>query len=375
MTPMLGSKLRRGSRCNPISMHLRTLASLLVALLTLGLVAGCGGGGDAADSSTDVQELLDDTFSGDKAIESGRLDLGVRLESDTGQPATVKVSGPFQSQGAGRLPLLDVDASLEGGGQSLKGGLTATEDQAFVSWDGTSYEIAGPVFQQFKAGYEEAAKQSEDQQNQSLASLGIDPRRWLTNAENEGERDVGGTETILITGDVDVPKLLEDVDGALEKVRSLGVQGSEDLPERLTDEEKRQTAEAIDNLSVEIYTGAEDRILRRMVVALGLKAPEGSTSDGAQSVDIRFDLQLLEVNEDQEIQAPENAESFDKLLEQLEGLGLSLGQLGGLGGSGSGSGGGGGTTQQNLEEYSKCIQEAAGDNAKVRKCADLLTTP
>ena len=357
-------------------MHLRTLASLLVALLTLGLVAGCGGDGDAADADTDVQQLLDETFSGDKSIESGRLDLALGLESDGGQPVTVNVSGPFQSQGAGRLPQLDVDASFEGGGQAFNGGIAVTEDRAFVSWDGTEYEIAGPVFQQFKAGYEEAAKQSEgQQQDQSLASRGIDPRRWLTNAKNEGERDVGGTETILITGDVDVPKLLEDVDSALEKVRSLGVQGSDQLPERLTDEDKRQTAEAIDDLSVEIYTGAEDRILRRIVVALALTAPEGAT-DGAESVDVKFDLQLLEVNEDQTIEAPENAESFDALLEQLQGLGLSLGDLGGLGAGGAGSGGGGGgATEQNLQEYSECIQKAAGDNAKVRECADLLTTP
>ena len=220
-----------------------------------------------------------------------------------------------------------------------------------------------------------ARKQSEDQQNQSLASLGIDPRRWLTNAKNGGERDVGGTETILITGDVDVPKLLEDVDDALEKVRSLGVQGSDQLPERLTDEDKRQTEEAVDQLSVEIYTGADDRILRRIVVALGLKMPEGATSGGAQSADVRFDLQLLEVNEDQQIEAPENPESFEKLLEQIEGLGLDLGSIGAGPGSDSGSGGGGPTTEQNLEEYSRCIQEAGGDNAKVRKCADLLTTP
>ena len=128
-------------------------------------------------------------------------------------------------------------------------------------------------------------------------------------------------------------KLLEDVDGALEKVRSLGVQGSDQLPERLSDEEKQQTAEAIENLSVEIYTGAEDRILRRMVIALGLKAPEGTTG-GAQSADVRFDLQLLDVNEDQEIQAPENAKSFDDLVKQLDELGITegLGSLGGLGG-------------------------------------------
>jgi hypothetical protein len=350
----------------------RTLAFLLVALLA---VAGCGGG-DAADSSTDVDELLEDTFSGGKAIESGRLDLSLGIESDTGQPVTVELTGPFKSQGAGRVPQVDLDASLEGGGQSIQAGVTATEDQAFVSYGDDTYAIAGPVFQQFKAGYEEAAKDSSGEKGQSLASLGIDPRRWLTNAENAGESKVGDTDTIKITGDVDVRKLLEDVDGALERVRALGVGGSGRIPERLTDEEKRQTEEAIDRLSVEIHTGADDRILRRMVIALGLKAPEG-TESGAQSVDVRLDLQLLEVNEDQDIEAPENAKPFDELVQRLEDLGIgNLGALGLGGASGSGSGsGGGGATEESLEQYSQCIQEAAGDSDEVRKCADLLTTP
>jgi len=347
-------------------MLLRTLALLFVALL---VVAGCGG--DSADSSTDVDQLLEETFSGGKSIESGRLDISLALESQGGQPVTLDLSGPFRTQGAGRLPQLDLDASFAGGGQSIEAGVTATEDQAFVSYGADSYEIAGPVFQQFKAGYEEAARQSGGgQQDQSLASLGIDPRRWLTNARNAGEAKVGDTDTIRITGDVDVMKLLEDVDGALERVRSLGIQGSEQLPERLTDEEKRQTAEAVERLDVEIYTGADDRILRRMVIGLGLQAPDG----GAQAVDVRFDLQLLEVNEDQEIEAPDGAKPFEELLAQLEGLGIDLGRLGGLGGGGQG-GSGGGASQENLERYSQCIQEAAGNSDEVRKCADLLTAP
>jgi hypothetical protein len=355
-------------------MHLRSFGTLLVVLLTLGLFAGCGGG-DEADSSTDVNQLLEDTFSGGKAIESGRLDVALGIESDGGQPVTVKLAGPFQSQGAGRLPQLDLDASFAGGGQSIEAGVIATKDQAFVSYGKDTYEIAGAVFQQFKAGYEEAAKQSSGQENQSLATLGIDPRRWLTNAKNAGEAKVGDTDTVKITGDVDVPKLLEDVEGALEKVRALGVQGSDQIPERLTDEEKRQTEEAIERLNVEIYTGAEDRILRRIVVGLGLKAPEDKSASGAQSVDVRFDLQLLEVNEDQEIKAPEGAKPFEELAARLEDLGIgNLGQLGaGIGGSDSS--GGGGATQENLEKYSQCIQDAAGNSDEVRKCADLLTTP
>ena len=334
-------------------------------------MVGCGG--DSADSGTSVDQLLDETFASGKSIDWGRLDSALDVASDSGDPVRLQVSGPFQSQGAGRLPQLDVDASFSGGGQSLEGGVTATADRAFVSYGGDTYEIAGPVFQQFKAGYEEAAKQSSGQKDQSLASLGIDPRRWLTNAQNAGEAKVGDTDTIKITGDVDVPKLLDDVDGALEQVRRLGVQGSEQLPQRLTDDEKRQVEEAVEKLDVEIYTGADDRILRRMVIALGIKAPEGG-EQGADAVDLRFDLQLLEVNEDQAIEAPQNAKSFDELVQQLEGLGL--GNLGLPGaGAGAGGAGSGGAGQENLEQYSQCIQKAGGNSEAVRKCADLLTAP
>jgi hypothetical protein len=354
-------------------MHLRILAILFLALALV--AGGCGGDGESADSDTDVDQLLQDTFAGGKSIESGRISLALDIASEGGtasEPLTVKVSGPFQTQGASRLPLLDIDASLEGGGQSMAGGLTTTADQAFVTIGGTAYEIAGPVYEQFKAGYEQAANDSSSQKDQSLASLGLDPRRWLTNARNEGEAKVGDTDTIKITGDVDVPKLLDDVNGALGKVRSLGVQGADQIPDELTDAEKRQAAEAIDELSVEIYTGADDRILRRMVVTMGLTAPEGSTR-GAQSVDIKFDLQLQEVNEDQEIEAPENARSFEELLEQLEGLGI--GDLSQLGISLGAGGGGSGASEADVGEYSECVQQAGSDNAKVRKCADLLISP
>ena len=353
------------------------LAVLLALLLALGLGA-CGGSDDdgGASSSTDVNDLLTKTFTGSKDVKSGNLDLKMKIEAEGGDaqlggPVTVSLAGPFQAQGDGQLPKFDLDAAFEGGGQSIKAGATSTGDKGYLSFQGTDYVVDDQVFRQFKAGFEQAQKQSADKDNQqSLATLGIDPRRWLTDAKNAGEAKVGDTDTIKITGDVDVPKLLDDVDGALERVRSLGLQGSEQLPKRLTDEEKRQTAEAVDRLDVEIYTGADDRILRRMVVGLGLKAPEGRTTGGAQAVDVRFDLQLLDVNEDQEIDAPEGAKPFEDLASKLGGLGL--GGLGGGSGSGSGSGGAG---QANLEKYSKCIQDAGGDEGKIRKCADLLATP
>ena len=45
----------------------------------------------------------------------------------------------------------------------------------------------------------------------------------------------------------------------------------------------------------------------------------------------------------------------------------------GLGAGGSGSSSGSAPSQDTLEKYSQCIQDANGDNSKIRKCADLLT--
>jgi hypothetical protein len=348
----------------------RILVSMLAALMALALVA-CGGDSDEATDSTDVNQLLEETFSGEKQIDSGRIDLAIALEAQGGtEPGSVRVnlSGPFQSEGEGKLPQLQLELSFEGGGQSLTAGVTSTGDQGFVNFQGTDYEVSGPVFQQFKAAFEQAQQQASSQQGgQSLATLGIDPRKWLTNAQNAGEAEVGDTETIKITGQVDVPKLLDDVNAALERLRSLGVQGSEDLPERLTDEQKQQAADAIDGLNVEIYTGKEDKILRRLLVTLDLTAPEGSEVGGATSANVRLDLQLLDVNEDQEIEAPSDAKPFEELVQSLGGLGLSLG--GAQGGTDSGEA----PTQENLEEFSQCVQEAGSDTEKQRECSELLT--
>jgi hypothetical protein len=236
-----------------------------------------------------------------------------------------------------------------------------------VNFQGTEYAVSNQVYQQFKAGYEEAQKQSADKGNQqSLATLGIDPRRWLTDAENAGEAKVGDTDTIKITGGVDVEKLLDDINTALDKARSLGVEGSDQLPEKLTDKQKQQAAEAIKDVTVEIYTGKDDTTLRRMLVKMGVEAAEsGQTTSGTLSLD----YQLLELDEDQSIEAPSGAKPFDELLGQLGGLGL-----GGAGGSGSsGSSGSGGASAEDLKKYSDCVTEAGSDTAKAQKCADLLS--
>src|SRR5215218_8006517 len=252
------------------------LLSLLLALVFA--VAACGGGSDdEASSSTDVNELLTQTFTGSKDVKSGNLDLALKVEAQGGEsqvqgPVSISLSGPFQAQDEGKLPKFKLEAAFEGAGQSIKAGATSTGDKGFLSFQGTDYVVEDQVFQQFKTGYEEAQKKgSEGGDAQSFASLGMDPRKWLTDPKNAGEAKVGDDDTIKITGGVDVAKLLDDVNNALGKASSLGLDSTGDVPEKLTDEQRQQVLDAVKDPRVEIYTGKDDQILRRLVVNLGIE--------------------------------------------------------------------------------------------------------
>lgn len=355
--------------------HLLPLA-ILVAAAT-GLVA-CGGGDGEASTNTDVNTLLDKTFSGKKEVKSGKLDLALKLnvsggDSGVSGPIDVRLRGPFESQGQTKLPKFDLDLEASGAGQNIKAGVESTGDKGFVNFDGQEYALSNEVFQQFKQGYEQAAAKGESSKGKdelSLASLGIDPRKWLTNPTNAGEAKVGDTDVIRITGGVDVGKLLDDINAALGKAGSLGL-SNEELPSKLTAEQKRQVEEGIKDVKVEIATGKDDTILRRLKVDLKAEDPKG---DG--KADVSLDLQLLDLNEGQDFPEPKNTKPFDELLGKFGGLGLG-GVLGGSGSSGSGSGSSGsgssGSSQEKLKEYSDCLEKAGQDLSKAQKCAEVLT--
>jgi hypothetical protein len=357
----------------------RSLQPILLALVAaLALAVGaCGGGGDEASSDTDVNTLLKDTFKGNKDVKSGKLNLALKVDakggtSSTQGPISVTVSGPFQTEGKQKLPKFDIDFAFEGAGQSIKAGLTSTGTKGFVNFQGTEYAVSDQVFQQFKAGYEQAQKNgtSSSKNQQSLSSLGLDPQQWLTNPKNEGDAKVGDDDTIKITGGIDVNKLLDDVNTALSKVKQLGAQGTQNLPSQLTAEQRKQVTDATKDPKVEIYTGKEDKILRRMVVSLGIVDPKGS----AGSATVNFDLSISDLNKDQEISEPSGAKPFDQLLSKFGGLGLGgLGSTGGTSGSSSGGGASGSGSNQKLEKYSKCVTDAGSDVAKARECQKLLT--
>jgi hypothetical protein len=334
---------------------------LLALLLLVPGVAACGG-----DDDVDVDKVLQETFGADKDIKSGRLDLDLRLDArglaSLQGPVRVRLAGPFASSGADQLPRFALEATLDAGGQSIRAGATATADKGFLSFQGQSYVLSDELFKQFRDGYAEEAKKSQgDDKGISFKTLGIDPRRWLTDPQYEGKDDVGGAESLHIRSGIDVPRLLEDVNRILGRAEQ--IEGAAEQARELTAEERKQISDAIKDAKLDLWTGEDDKILRRLVVELEFDVPEQARqqANGLTGGTLRFQLGLGGINEDVRIEAPANAKPFEDLLATLGG-GTQSGESSDSGAPPPGEPG---------SPYEKCVQEAGADISKLQECAGL----
>ncbi len=331
---------------------------LLLQSVCVALIAGCGDAQtEPASSSTDVNTLLRDTFRNLDQVKSANL--SAKLTADgAGESVNASLSGPFQSQGKNKLPKVQLDAKLEGGGQSFTAGVTWLGDKGYVNLNGVNYEVSGLIAKQFEAGYEEGAKQQKSGSNTALL-LGIDFSKWLKNGRNEGEAKVGDTDTIKLTGDANVAQVIADVQRIAEKAGSLKLPGTQDVPTKLTPEQEKEIVDAVKKFAIEVYTGKDDRILRKLVVNADLQDPASK-----QTSHVVFELTLSGVGEDQDFTAPKNAKPFSELVKAAKELTSGV--------AGSGASGGASSGAANLDEYTKCIDDAQGDTSKMQKCADLI---
>jgi hypothetical protein len=340
---------------------------VLLLSLSVALIAGCGDAQvEPASSSTDVNTLLRDTFRNLDQVKSANLSAKLAVDG-AGESATASLSGPFQSQGKGKLPKVQLAARLEGGGQSFAAGVTWLGDKGYVNLQGTNYEVSGLVAKQFQAGYEEAAKQQKKGSDTALL-LGVDFSKWLKNGRNEGEAKVGDTDTIKLTGEADVAQVIADVQRIAQKAGSLKLPGTQGVPTKLTPQQEQEIVAAVKKFAIEVYTGKQDRILRRLVVNADLQDPASK-----QTSHLVFDLTLNGVGEDQDFSAPKSAKPFSELLKVAKGLSLFAMGDSDSGGASSGSGSAPAPSSDAVEKYAKCVADANGDTSKMQKCADLIS--
>jgi hypothetical protein len=341
---------------------------LAIALAIPAVVAGCGGG--SSSNNEDPQKVLDETFNNPTKITSGKLDVSISgsAEGDQSGDFSASISGPFQTTtDQTAFPELDLTANISAssGGPSLSfdGSLITTKDNAYVEYQDQAYEVGTDAFKQFEQAYAQAAKQNQSKSGgNAFSQFGIDPSTWLTNVTNEGTTSVEGADTIQIHGDADVGQIVSD----LQKISQQT--GSASTPQ-ITPQQLDQLKSSVKDASIDVYSGTDDHLLRKLSLSLSL-APPASTGSSVSSVNVDFSLTLSDVNQPQTITAPSNAKPLSDLLGQfgLPGLPGVGGSTGGFSFPGGASGGGGGANPA----YFKCVQKAGSDPAKVSACASKL---
>jgi hypothetical protein len=370
----------------------RTLLAILALAIPTLAISACGGDDD--ESPDDVVQA---TLSNDEGVSSGVLSMSLNASAGGAGSFEASLEGPFQSDpdAPTALPQLDWDASLSGEGlgqsQSFDGGLVVTEDNAFVEYQGETYEVGTKTFGSFKESFEETAAQSDaDDESagasfseacvQALESQGgdasvcdeIDVNSWFTNLSNEGTEDIEGTESVHISGDLDLARMLED----FVKIGAAGPENAGVDPSQI-EAGLDQINDAIDDASFDLYSSEDANQLTGLDFDLSIDASSlGATPIPIETVDVGFNLRIGDLNAEQTIEAPTDAKPLEDLLSQL-GVG-GLGPLGGEFDITPGGGAGGGDAPDPgddaggdaASEQLDCIAEAGNDPEALQDCLE-----
>jgi hypothetical protein len=294
----------------------RTALLLLPALLAGALLAGCG-----EDDKKSVTDLLDKAFENPIGSADVKLDIEIELDGveELQDPIEINLTGPYDSTGKAEIPSVDWDITVQAQNQSFNASLTSTGDRAFLGFQGTDYEVDRQAVAELN---EQVAASRKREGGRDLSDFGVTARDWVIDAEEDGEEEVTGVETTHVSGKLDVTRMLEDLNTVVEEAAKLGGQTGQQAPPRLTDEQKEQVEDIVQDPSFDAYVGNDDERLRRLSADLEFEVPEDSREQvgGLEGGRISFSIEFANIGAAQPIEAPDDARPIDELTQQLQGL-------------------------------------------------------
>jgi hypothetical protein len=349
------------------------LLFITVSLLALcaAVLSACGGGSGGANDKNATQ-LLNTAFK--QSIKSADVNFNLQIQVNGVQslkaPISLRFAGPYASNGPHRLPSMDLNASIVGGGQSVPLGITSTGDDLFLKVQGQTYDVGKQTVARLN---QQLAQQKTSNQQTSLSALGIHPSTWLTGASTVGDSTVAGAAVTHVSGSLDVGKVLEDLNQLIRRAPTSGLSGAK--PPQLSASQKSQIEKVLKNPQIDVYVAKGDHTIRRLAMTLEVSIPKDQQArfNGATGGTLQLSIEFANVGQAKTIKAPSGAKPIGDLAGQLNALGGALGAAGGSSGSGSSSGSASTPTSKQFQDYAKCIQKAGGSNAAaLQKCADIL---
>jgi hypothetical protein len=268
-------------------------ATLVGALAAAAVtVAGCG---------SKEASVLQTAFK--HPIHSGTEQLAFDLTSAKGS-VHVTVAGPFKSNGAGNLPSVDWQVHVTAGPRAIDGELISTGDDAFITYDGQTYEAGKAAIAKLRAQSRQEAGMS---QLTDISQLTRKMQSWFPDTSTHENAQLDGQPVTRVTGRLDLSKALKDI--------SQMTQGGPAITQR----DLSQIDTQVTDPRFTVDVGKNDGRLRRILATMRIRGQGG----------MRFEVRYRDIGKPVTINAPSSGRPLSQLGRKLRRD---------FGGSSSGSG-------------------------------------
>jgi hypothetical protein len=262
---------------------MRRLALVLTVLAAV--ASGCGGSDQSAN------DILAETSKNLGKIKSGDLAMELLFSTKDGARAGFNLEGPFQLR-PGALPEAQLDYTQIAGDQTATQTFIMTGDKAYVRLRGATFELPAETAGQVRS---------------TLGTTGglgvIDLRGWVEDPRIAEGGDVGGEDTDRITGRLNVATV---VTGLIAIASQFG--GTSPLAP-LKGASAGQVERAVDKAAIDVWTGKEDRLLRKLEIAIEF-SPAAEQVKSLVGTAIHFTLGVSNPNDKVTIEKPTNVQPY-----------------------------------------------------------------
>ena len=265
---------------------MKSLGAALSALALVLVLAACGGG-----SGGDAQDVLAETAANMGEIRSGDLDMELLVATKDDERAGFTLQGPFALR-EGELPEAQFDYTQIAGPETATQTFIMKADRAYVRIAGTTYELP---------------PETADEIGSALGTSGglaaIQLASWVENPTLEDGEEIAGDETDRISADLNVSATVNTL---VAIASQLG--GTEPLA-ALAGPSAEQVEAAIEDATIDVWTGKGDRLLRRLQVSIDF-APAAEKVKDLLGASLDFRLELSSPNQPVIVEQPTDAQPF-----------------------------------------------------------------
>jgi hypothetical protein len=237
-------------------------------------------------------------------IKSANIEMTMSVKSNQ-QTVNVSLAGPYQSNGKDQIPSADLALKLEGvGPKTIEGRLISTGKNAFVEYEGETYEVgADKIAELKKQGANGAPTQLTPADIQKLMGTMQD---WFPESDAQENVDLDGEPVTRVTGKLDLSKALTDLK---ELAAKPGLSGVEEL-KQLSGGDIKRIERMVSDPKFTIDVGKNDGKLRRVQASIKVDDKSGSGT-------MDFSLRFKDVDKPVTIDAPSSGKPIEELGQKL----------------------------------------------------------